>query len=329
MELTRIQLKNIIRFLLFLGIMFLLLNVITPYFYRLLPNDYVRTRLILNTLESPEKKPDLVILGNSRGMSGVNGYKLEKELKGNPCVYSFTSTGQRLSESALYYTSLPSSVQVVVQCVDLDQLRNPIDLDVPNKVALHMYGYRMDDFTRRLLPGLEKSLSRSDFYYNYEARNSLFTGLTTYLRNKLDNDVIPGAVEFDLRYPNSTTSDRNESTYQRNIEEQNENNKFEAYEITSEWKKLIETSSVYFKNRNIVYYLVIMPYNPDITIFTTAEKQRALSIFIETFGSFSIIDCMDLLDASDFYDAIHPNRKGAEKITNHIIKTLQSSNICF
>lgn len=93
-----------IRFLLFLGILLFLFNQITPYLYRLLPNDYVRTRLIWSTLNNPEERPDLVILGNSRGMSGVNGYKLEAELRGNPCVYNLTSTGQRLSESALYYS---------------------------------------------------------------------------------------------------------------------------------------------------------------------------------------------------------------------------------
>lgn len=54
-----------IRFLLFLGILLFLFNQITPYLYRLLPNDYVRTRLIWSTLNNPEERPDLVILGNS------------------------------------------------------------------------------------------------------------------------------------------------------------------------------------------------------------------------------------------------------------------------
>ena len=43
-----------IRFLLFLGILLFLFNQITPYLYRLLPNDYVRTRLIWSTLNNPE-----------------------------------------------------------------------------------------------------------------------------------------------------------------------------------------------------------------------------------------------------------------------------------
>ena len=44
-----------IRFLLFLGILLFLFNQITPYLYRLLPNDYVRTRLIWSTLNNPEE----------------------------------------------------------------------------------------------------------------------------------------------------------------------------------------------------------------------------------------------------------------------------------
>lgn len=72
-----------------------------------------------------------------------------------------------------------------------------------------------------------------------------------------------------------------------------------------------------------------MPYNPDITAFTVAEKQRTLRMFTQMFDSILIVDCMDLLDTSDFYDAIHPNRKGAEKITDQIIRSLRSSRLSF
>lgn len=61
----------------------------------------------------------------------------------------------------------------------------------------------------------------------------------------------------------------------------------------------------------------------------TAEKQRALRMFTQMFDSILIVDCMDLLDTSDFYDAIHPNRKGAEKITDQIIRSLRSSRLSF
>lgn len=297
-------------------------NKITPYFFRMLPNDYVRTKLILNTIKDAKHTPEVVILGNSRGMSGVDGYLLEKELKNHPVVYSFTSTGQMLSESALYYTSLPASVKTVIQCLDIDVLSKPIDINMPNQVALHMYGYKMDDQTKLLVPGLYDELNKSDWYYNYKARNCLFSGFSFVLRNLLDDDAPENSIDNELHYPTSQTSYRNEAVYQRALDEQNKENKFESYKITSEWKQLIEGSYSFFKERNIQYYLVIMPYNPDIILAKKTEKQEALQSFIKELGHIPYINCFDLLEASDFYDAIHPNDKGAKKITNQLLISL-------
>ena len=50
-----------------------------------------------------------------------------------------------------------------------------------------------------------------------------------------------------------------------------------------------------------------MPYNPDIISAKKTEKQEALQSYIKELGYIPYIDCFDLLEASDFYDAIHPN----------------------
>ena len=247
---------------------------------------------------------------------------LEKELSDHPVVYSFTSTGQMLSESALYYSSLPSSVKTVIQCLDIDVLSKPVDMDIPNQVALHMYGYKMDDRTKSLVPGLYDELSKSDWYYNYKARNCLFSGFSFVLRNLLDDDAPESSIDNELRYPAAQASYRNEAVYQRGLDEQNKQNKFEAYRITPEWKRLIEESYSFFKAKNIQYYLVLMPYNPDIVSAKKTEKQEALQSYIKALGYIPYIDCFDLLEASDFYDAIHPNDKGAKKITNQILISL-------
>ncbi|WP_455638155.1 hypothetical protein [Parabacteroides sp.] len=322
MELTGKQIKKMLFFLLFIIVLMAGFNKITPYFFRMLPNDYVRTKLILNTIKDAKHTPEVVIFGNSRGMSGVDGYLLEKELKNHPVVYSFTSTGQMLSESALYYTSLPASVKTVIQCLDIDVLSKPIDINIPNQVALHMYGYKMDDQTKLLVPGLYDELNKSDWYYNYKARNCLFSGFSFVLRNLLDDDAPENSIDNELHYPTSQTSYRNEAVYQRALDEQNKENKFESYKITSEWKQLIEGSYSFFKERNIQYYLVIMPYNPDIISAKKTEKQEALQSFIKELGHIPYINCFDLLEASDFYDAIHPNDKGAKKITNQLLISL-------
>ena len=70
MELTGKQIYKILFFLLFLIVLMIGLNQITPYFFRLLPNDYARTKLIINTVKDTTQTPDIVIFGNSRGMNG-------------------------------------------------------------------------------------------------------------------------------------------------------------------------------------------------------------------------------------------------------------------
>ncbi|KKB46859.1 hypothetical protein HMPREF1212_04355 [Parabacteroides sp. HGS0025] len=322
MELTGKQIKRLVFFLLFVIVLMACLNRVTPCFFRMLPNDYARTKLILNTIRDTTQTPEVVIFGNSRGMSGVDGYLLERELSDHPVVYSFTSTGQKLSESALYYTSLPASVKTVIQCLDIDALSKPLDMDIPNQVALHMYGYKMDDQTKLLVPALYDELNKSDWYYNYKARNCLFSGFSFVLRNLLDDDAPENSIDNELRYPASQASYRNEAVYQRGLDEQNKENKFEAYEITAEWKRLLEESYAFFKAKNIQYYLVLMPYNPDIISAKKTEKQEALQSYINELGYIPYINCFDLLEASDFYDAIHPNDKGAKKITRQILISL-------
>lgn len=322
MKPTFIQKRNILIYFLFICLFLWMLNILTPFIFRLLPNDYSRTRLILNTLHDESRAPEIVVFGNSRAMSGVDGYELRRNLKGNPEIFSFTSTGQKISESLLYYTSLPSSVKCVIQCIDVDQLADPINIDVPNRVALHMYGYKMDEVTQRLLPSLYEEMNYSDFIYNYEAKNCLFIGLSSVLRNLLDDDVVTDATNKELYYPNSKTSDRNDIIYKRSINEQNKEKRLASFQVTDEWKLLIYEVYQILNEKNIQYYWVIMPYNPDIKSILPEEKEHAKQILMREFSYIPMIDCMNLLDAADFYDAIHPNRKGAKKITDQIVLRL-------
>lgn len=319
MSLSAQQIRHIISFILFLLAFMILLNMVTPVLFRALPNDYMRTKLIIQTLKDTSEVAEVIILGNSRGMNGVNGYMLEKELSDHPKVYNLTSTGQQLSESALYYTMIPTEVKTVIQCIDIDLLSKPIDIKTSNSVALHMYRYEMDNKTEEIVP-LKKTLDKPFFIYNYEARNCLFAGLSYFLRKMLDDDD-PDVFALDLRYPSSHKSLRNDIIYKQEIEEKNKNNMFALYTILPEWKKLIDTSYIYFKQRNIRYCLLIMPYNPDIISSTNEEKEYALSLFKKQFNDIFLIDCFNLLRPEDFYDAIHPNNSGAEKITDMVIKS--------
>lgn len=328
MALKRKHIYRVVFFILFGFSLFGILLAVTPALFRFLPNDYARIRLIIETLKSPvEPQSEIIIFGNSRGMSGVDGHLLEEKLPGNPVVYSFTSTGQNVGESGLHYTSVPASVKTIMQCIDIDLLSKPISIFLSNQVALRMYGYTMDIETEELLPALEKELDKPGYYYNFEARNCVFAGLTVILRNLLDDDTPESSISTELHYPTTQTSLRKEATYQKEISEQNKTNKFADYTIRQEWITFLNRSHQYFKSRNIDYYLLLMPYNPDITSCSTEEKQKALEMFKEEFRDIPQLDCFNVLDGSDFYDAIHPNDSGAKKITNRAATLLQQSYI--
>lgn len=319
MRYNRLHIKQIVSFILFCGVAFGVFNIITPVLFRILPNDYARTKLILNQLKHSSDM-DLVILGNSRGMSGINGYILEEKLANHPHVYNLSSSSQTFAQSVLYYHSLPDSTKIVLQCIDVDRAFSPLSISEANKLSLIFYGYSFDEETKKWLPQLVDDLSPS-IINNWKARDILFTSLVYYMRQLLDDDVPEKSILEEIKFPSSQTSLRS-AAYDYDVDLQNKENRFsECSHVSEDWKSLLNTSYLYFKSRNIHYYLVLMPYNSDIA-FNKTKKQKAVNIFKDEFSNIPMIDCIDLLSPEDFYDAIHPNNNGAKIITDKIITSL-------
>ncbi len=323
---TKQQKKASGLFLLFIALFLLVCNAMTPVLYRAMPNDYVRTRLILSTLSDSLACPELVIFGNSRGMSGLDGYLLEERLENHPQVVSLTSTNQALCESSFYYDRLPASTRIVVQCIDVEKLKEEVYLADPNQVALRMYGYSLDECCREWLPDrLIQDYTEWSVWVNYKARNCLFAGLTTALRQWLDDDVIAGATATELHYPRSTHTLRNTKVYDREIAAlNNDSTKYKQLSITEEQQHLITKSMDYLKQRGIFICYLLMPHNPDILSFTQEERRAAVELFKHTFPNAYTVDCVNLLEAADFYDAIHLNGQGARKLTERLIQALSA-----
>ena len=110
------------------------LNILTPWAYKNLPNDYVRTGIILEHIQNQKKKPAIVIMGNSRGMSGINANMIEDSTK--MITYNYCSPSQSLIESALYYDKLPSSVKYIIQCIDEREFNVALILDTLTHLLL-------------------------------------------------------------------------------------------------------------------------------------------------------------------------------------------------
>ena len=160
---------------------------------------------------------------------------------------------------------------------------------------------------------------------NYKARNCLFAGLTTALRQWLDDDVIAGATATELHYPRSTHTLRNTKVYDREIAAlNNDSTKYKQLTIAEEQQRLITGSMNYLQQRGIALFYLLMPHNPDIRSFTQEERKAAVALFRRTFPAAYTVDCVNLLEAEDFYDAIHLNEKGARKLTERLIQALSS-----
>ena len=102
----------------------LLANHFTPWLYRQLPNDYSRTSLIIEALADNKANPESILFGNSVLMSGIDARALRAKTNSG-LIYNFSSSGQTLSESQLYYSQVPKSVKQVFQFARVDELMQP------------------------------------------------------------------------------------------------------------------------------------------------------------------------------------------------------------
>lgn len=303
-----------------------ILNFSTPYLYRALPNDFGRTRIILDSLTDDSFNPNIVVFGDSKAMAGVNCNIIKDELNGLN-AYSLTGTGQPLLESALYYSYLPTSVTCVIQCVNTSAFKSEPDMSSVAALAFHMYGYKYDYSTKKLLsPYVDDYFSKSSVVANFQARTCLKVGVSSTIRKITDDDA-PSDEINSIIYPYVYPSNRTQYTYKRNIDALNaKENPFINADVNMDYIKLISKLHDYLYQRKIMNYVVLMPENPDLSF--TAEKQTTdfiKKIYKNFPRDVNLISCFDLLSADDFYDDQHPNRIGAEKISKIIISYLKQT----
>lgn len=299
-------------------------NFTTPFFYRLLPNDYIRTKYILNHLSRPSNGTTIAILGSSTAMSGMDANVFPKYLP-EELVFNLSSTGQSIIESALYYTKLPETTKIVIQCIGLSSFTEKASLGQVPAIAFKMYEYEYDDTTKKLFGdlGVYDELDKSQVQINFEARTFIKAGCGKYIRSLLDDDAPSEDKLKSLKFPYSYTEERS-NTYERNVAIVNKTNSLLNFKIDDTYRCLIQRASHYFESRGIQYILVIMPVSPAIVSSTKEEVETAKRILEKTFHDIVILDCYSILSSDDFYDVIHPNRLGAAKLTDYIAIKLKT-----
>lgn len=316
--------KSILVCLIAVALVVLTLNCLTPVVYKALPNDYVRTGIILSHIKDENASPDVVILGNSRGMSGVNA-ELLSELTGFS-VENYCSPSQSLAESALYYDRLPKSVKFIIQCIDEKEFsEKAMHLTVPAKVAFSMSNYRPGEFERSFLSDEDlNELERSRIVRNFKARSAYKTGISNLIVRMLDDDAPSGQIK-DLKYPYMYPSDHSK-TYDRDLEHLKQwiPSANHVYSVSEDLSSFCCDIYQHMSTKGIKIIYAIMPNCPDLGWPDEVSKNFVKNVG-ETLRDCTVVDIFTLVPSNGFYDPLHPNREGAKIITREISLCFESN----
>lgn len=322
MKLTKKQIENLALFGGVFIVLLIILNVTAPYVYKLFPNDYSRIGIILDALKTRTVTPEIVVFGNSKAMSGVDANMIQEHLSGNPETYNFSSVGQSIGESLLFYPMLPDDTKAVIQCFKLEEFTQPLVFNEPAIIALKMGKYPMNEDIKQLLPKtFWEKLDKPDVYYNFKSRQTVSSGLIRFLRLHLDEDAPDSGILDDLKFPYLFPSDIDKApNYQTVIQmlEKEDYSWADDFSISEECKDLLIKANDYLERKNVKLYIAIISHAPDVKGLSSEKQEKIIGKLQEELPQLKFIDCRKSLTSDDFYDPLHPNKKGAEKISTII-----------
>lgn len=306
----------------FVGLL-LILNLSTPTLYRLLPNDYSRTRTLLEVTCSPDFRPHTVVFGNSRAMSGINAQILRDSL-GNLQIFNFATLGQSLAESAVFYPLLPPSTNRIIQCIDLQGLvtTSPPSLSQDKATVFNLYGHRIGSTADTLFGDCMSVREQPALIRNFSTRGFLKAGLAVTIKTVFDKGKLRdslSSVIFPYLYASNTSPHfRQEfAFYNNSIRIASDAT------INRDYLRLLNHLNDYLKARNIEYMLVVMPLSPDLDAMQTVSTERLVAALRDGLApDIAIINEVELLEPDAFYDGSHLNRKGAQLLSSAIAAKL-------
>ena len=315
-----------------IGVLFLLVSVFvvliicdlaTPWLYRHIETDHYRTILLLNKIRDPKFNPDLLILGSSKSMSGIDATIMSNKL-GIDC-YNFSSPNQSPEEGSLFFSELPSSLKTLIMVIfppvkDIGSSDEKSILPSNVSTAFVFGNYKLGEDIKELNNLCDmSSLVKNRLLLNLDARGSIvIPGLYNYLRRKSE------AGTKDFKYPYSYTEERL-ANYEQSVEEFKKRSHV-GKEIV--WDKnvinTLNNYSTYLKSKGIHFLIAILPTNPDVEEFTKEQMEwinSGLSSQFPNTETLNYLSC-ETNDAM-YFDAIHFNRAGGKCVTDLLIDDLK------
>jgi len=298
----------------------------------------VRVKNIYSALRSEDlPKPEIVIMGNSVVMNGIDGQLMSKNLPQNPTVWNLSSPGQNLLESILILEEIDFPIQSVIIGILPDMLTKPqINIHKNKLIAYRIYQYRpsdetinifsstVDDQTRRLL-------NQSQWRTVVESRWIVRAYIDNGIMRSILNDLTWERAETDLFYPVAYTKKLSATRHESVIRQLHKQRGSEEGKLPFENQRILEYYWERLNKRGIKLYILILPEHPNqIKLSENGyynNLEHDLDSLVDGKNNFYLINLYNLLPKDDFVDHVHPYQTGADKLTTSLAKQLQTSHV--
>ena len=306
----------------------ILSNLVTPFLYRSAPNDFARTQLILKTIKNKKLHPDVVLFGSSILMSGINARQLSDSLN-NIKIYNFSSTGQTIKESMLYYPDLPKSTKTVVQFMQTDEFQRDPDvyeLKEPIMRNFLMFGYKpREDLNKLLAPSETEYFDAPKYLVDYQARTIMVTAFNRSVRQFLRPDLQLDKANKELYFPNVYTKPLSPNEYGSRIAQENPAHPINSITINSKMMALLLKGRDYLKSKGINLIIVVYPLNADLYNYTDSYRKDFEVKIKQVNALIPVVSCADALlgTKGSFVDHEHVSRPGAKVLTGYLAVKLK------
>ena len=294
-------------------------HALAPPIAGMLPNDLARNRTILRALKG---HPQIVVFGDSRAEAAVDAVQLANELPRFPLAYNLATHSQTTAQSFLFQQQLPSSVRTVVQFVTAENLGSSIAFDSNVFNSMYLYGYRPSQDTRVTLARcfsdtLGNELDRSDFMERFQGRWIFRQAIDSLVRSRVRRDLLLSREENDIYFPTAYGRRLSDSAFAIELAAAERR---EMGRMTSSQRcvllAMIDRSRI--AGRRIVF--VMTPVHPKMR---RESLETAIVSSIRNSGG-EVLDLSNALEDADFFDPLHANARGAEKITSRLAAALRT-----
>lgn len=317
--------------------------LLMPRVFARIETDLERTKFLLKTVKEVKQgttpAPEIVVLGNSVTMNGVDTALLSEQMASHPRIYNFSSTGQSIAEGYLYLQELPKETNSVVLVVSPGNLE---DDGLPAKDVYNTFnrqGYRPTAQTVQTLTDVFKNavdpkdprgkkydvtlFTQNEIQERFHSRWVIAQMPDTEFRKKIRKDLETSKSIKSLTYPAPYSKPIPKASFEKLLPTYNEPRKSDKFSPLPTQIELIAKMAEQLRAENRKFYIVLAPMHPRRLSFAGAEFVRSLNEWAES-DAFKtpVLNLSEILKDDQFLDVVHPSRQGAEVISKGIAEFL-------